>query len=102
MAHAWKACWVQALMGSNPIFSAVKNAPDFRQGHFDYRTKLVQATLIRKSSAQIPIPINFQHAEFNLCKFAGCKPRQICRVLYCPGLQIQPTIYRRDLDLHDC
>jgi hypothetical protein len=22
MAHAWKACWVQALMGSNPIFSA--------------------------------------------------------------------------------
>ena len=25
MAHAWKACWVQALMGSNPIFSAAKD-----------------------------------------------------------------------------
>ena len=23
MAHAWKACWVQALKGSNPLFSAV-------------------------------------------------------------------------------
>jgi len=23
MAHAWKACWVQALGGSNPPFSAV-------------------------------------------------------------------------------
>ncbi|MEY4743576.1 MAG: hypothetical protein RIR34_915 [Actinomycetota bacterium] len=22
MAHAWKACWVQALKGSNPLFSA--------------------------------------------------------------------------------
>ncbi len=27
MAHAWKACWVQALMGSNPIFSANKSTP---------------------------------------------------------------------------
>ena len=28
MAHAWKACWVQALKGSNPLFSANKKDPN--------------------------------------------------------------------------
>ena len=26
MAHAWKACWVRALRGSNPLSSAVRNS----------------------------------------------------------------------------
>ncbi len=28
MAHAWNACWVHALRGSNPLSSAKRNAPE--------------------------------------------------------------------------
>src|SRR5690606_15070042 len=31
MAHAWKACWVNALGGSNPPSSAPRQAPDLRK-----------------------------------------------------------------------
>ena len=36
MAHAWNACWVHALRGSNPLSSANGKAPDLddRSGAF--------------------------------------------------------------------
>ena len=43
MAHAWKACWVKALGGSNPPFSAIflENPPKILRRVFDFLVPLI-------------------------------------------------------------
>ena len=47
MAHAWNACWVNALRGSNPLSSANDNVPVRREndepGHYFFALDQVLA-----------------------------------------------------------
>ena len=47
MAHAWNACWVNALRGSNPLSSANDNVPARREndgpGHYFFALAQVLA-----------------------------------------------------------
>ena len=49
-AHAWKACWVQALEGSNPFLSAKQNPA--KVGFFIFKSTQVHLWGFKKKKDQ--------------------------------------------------
>jgi hypothetical protein len=80
MAHAWKACWVNALGGSNPPFSASSRTPTGNSGRFCvHHGKRVG--LPHTTHPEFESPILHQQHNAHRKQWAFLRsPREACRV----------------------